>query len=802
MKIYKCIVCNYIYDEANEEKLFEELSDDWVCPVCGSPKRIFVLLSEGEREVPENESTVADILVNQMAAWGVEYVFSIPGTSSLGIVDAVRKVEKLKYVQVRHEQTAAFMASAYGKLTGHVAACLTIAGPGATNLATGLYDAKMDSSPVLAITGQVKRQLIGPGSFQEIDQYSFFEPICVFNEVLMSKEQTTTLCTLAIKQALVHRGVAHLTVPNDIQKQTYTTKILPVEGRIPNMNINPSEYLVKEAALVIDQATRPVIIVGFGAKNQGEKLIKLARKIDAPIVSTYRGRGIIDEDDELYIGGHGDIGSTTAAQLVDEADLLIVIGSSFSDKTQIPEKKTIQVDIDPMSLGRRFPVDKALMGNSADIIARLTKYVQKIDKPEYLSRIKKLKQEWLGVLEKEIDSSATPIRPSYIIKVLNDNISGDAVISVDVGENAWWFGRNFRMKKDQEVILSGSLASMGFGLPGALTAQLVYPDRQVICFTGDGGFSMVMADFMTAVKYGLPIKVFLLNNGQLGMIMQEQKVENYPNWQTELHNCDFAEYARSCGGVGIKVNKAEELEDAVKKALASDKPVIIDINTDPRRFVSVTPDEEAGGLPGIQAMPNGPFIVDNLKSLKNSRGDNIPVMPTLSLCRCGESKNKPFCDETHTKIGFHDDKEEDRVPDKLDTYPGNKITIHDNRGVCSHAGFCTDNSPKVFDSSHEPWIDPDADDADNTGNTIRMCPSGALSYTRDGILYKDQDRDPSVMVSKDGPYRITGFIGFQDAKGNKPESQEHYTLCRCGHSKNMPFCSGQHWWVNFKDDKN
>ena len=802
MKIYKCIVCNYIYDEAKEGKAFDELPEDWVCPVCGLSKKVFVLLTEGEGKVSETESTVADILVRQMAEWGVEYVFSIPGTSSLGIVDAVRKVDKLKYIQVRHEQTAAFMASAYGKLTGHVAACLTIAGPGATNLATGLYDAKMDSSPVLAISGQVKRQLIGPGSFQEIDQHSFFEPICVFNEVMMSEEQTTTLCTLAIKQALVHRGVAHLTVPNDIQKQPCNMEILPVEGRIPNMNVSPCEYLTKEAARLIDKATRPVIIFGFGARNQGEKLLEFARKIDAPLVSTYRGKGIIDEDEELYAGSHGDIGSKTAAQLVHEADLLIVIGSSFSDKTQLPEKKTIQVDIDPMMLARRFPVDKALMGNSADIISNLTKYVQKNDKPDYLSQIKKLKQEWLEVLEKEIDSSATPIRPSYIIKVLNDNVSGDAVISVDVGENAWWFGRNFKMTKDQEVILSGSLASMGFGLPGALAAQLVYPDRQVICFTGDGGFSMVMADFMTAVKYGLPVKVFLLNNGQLGMIMQEQKVENYPNWQTELYNCDFAEYAQNCGGVGIRVNKAEELEDAIKKALVSDKPVIVDINTDPSRFGSVTAGEETESLPRIQAMENGPFIVNNLNSLKNSRGDSIPVESTMSLCRCGESKSKPFCDETHTEIGFRDDKEENRVPDKLDTYEGNKITIHDNRGVCAHTGYCTDNSPKVFDSSHEPWIQPDADDAQKTSRTIRMCPSGALSYTKDGVLYKDQDREPSVMVARDGPYRITGSIEFQDPKGDKPESQEHYTLCRCGHSKNTPFCSGQHWYVNFKDDKN
>jgi len=230
MAKYRCTVCNYIYDEEKEGKRFTELPEDWRCPVCNAPESAFVLLTEKTKEKKKEETTVSDILAEQMAEWGVKYVFGIPGTSSLGVVEAVRKNDKLKYIQVRHEQTAAFMASAYGKLTGNIAACLTVAGPGATNLATGLYDAKLDHSPVLALTGLVKRQLIGPGSFQEIDQHSFFEPICVFNKVLMSEDQTTTLITLAIKHALVERGVSHISIPNDVQKLPYNTKIIPMEG--------------------------------------------------------------------------------------------------------------------------------------------------------------------------------------------------------------------------------------------------------------------------------------------------------------------------------------------------------------------------------------------------------------------------------------------------------------------------------------------------------------------------------------------------------------------------------------------
>ena len=583
---FRCTVCNYIYDEAKEGREFSILADDWTCPVCNALKIAFVPLAEDREKKPSRQKTVSDVLVEQMAEWGINYVFGIPGTSSLGLVEAIRKNTRIKYYQVRHEQTAAFMASAYGKLTGNIAACLTVAGPGAVNLATGLYDAKLDHAPVLAITGLVKRQLIGPGSFQEIDQHSFFEPICVFNKILMSEDQTTRLITLAIKHALVDRGVSHISVPNDLQKLPHEADVLPMQGRIPNRNILQCDHLIKDAASVINNAKRPVIISGFGAIGQGIKLLQLAEKISSPIATTFRGKGVIDEDNELYVGSHGTIGSTAAAKLVRESDLLIVIGSSFSDMTQIPQKRIIQIDIDPMMIAKNYPVEVGLWGNSAELIPKLTEAVKKKPNTEYLAEVTRLKGEWVSQLMREADASRTPIRPQYIIKVLNDRISSDAVISLDVGENSWWFGRNFWMKQTQKMVMSGYLASMGAGLPGAMAAQVAYPDKQVVCITGDGGFSMVMGDFLTAVKYELPVKIILFNNKQLGMIMQEQKVENYHNWQTDLYNCDFAEFARNCGGIGIKVTDPKELDRSIENALSSDKPVIVDIDTDPRRFIS------------------------------------------------------------------------------------------------------------------------------------------------------------------------------------------------------------------------
>jgi pyruvate oxidase len=584
MAKYRCTVCNYVYDEAKEKVKFSDLPKEWVCPVCGAPKTAFVLLS-GAAEEKKAENTVSEVLIDQIAEWGIQYVFGIPGTSTLGVVDAVRKSSKVKYLQVRHEETAAFMASAYGKLTGHVAACLGVSGPGATNLATGLYDASLDHSPVLALTGLVARQLIGPGSTQEIDQYSFFEPICVFNKILMSEDQTTTLATLAVKHALLERGVSHIGIPNDVQKLPCKRDILPLEGRMPNLAFSQENALIEKAASVIDHAERPAIIAGFGAMGQGDKLLKLAQKVSAPIVTTFRAKGVIDEDGALCVGGHGTIASTAAAELVRKADLLIVVGSSFSELTQLPEKRTVQIDINPMMIAKTYPVEVGLLGNSAVLLPKLTEKVKENLKPTYMEEISQLKQDWQRQLQREADGSLKPIRPQYIIKVLNDKLAADAVISLDVGENCWWFGRNFQMKQTQKMVMSGYLASMGFGLPGAMAAALAYPDRQAVCIAGDGGFSMLMADFLTALKYGMPVKVFIMNNGRLGMIMQEQKVEGYESWQTELYNFDFADYAEHSGGIGIKVTAPDELEGAVDKALSADKAVIVDIETDPRRFL-------------------------------------------------------------------------------------------------------------------------------------------------------------------------------------------------------------------------
>jgi thiamine pyrophosphate-dependent acetolactate synthase large subunit-like protein len=528
------------------------------------------------------DRTVSDVIVAGLSSWGVEYIFGLPGTTCLGLVDAIRRQEGMTFVKVRHEEAAALMASAYAKLTGKVGVCLTIAGPGATNLITGLYDAKMDRAPVLAITGQVKLQYIGPGSFQEIDQDALFNSFCVFNKTINSKEQTVELVTLALKHALVERGVSHLAIPNDIQKESLEADIELMEGRIPDFRIS-NTGLIERAAGLIEESDRVVMIAGWGARDQGDNLMKLSERIKAPIITTFRAKGVVPEDYEFSLGVLGDVGTPMARRYVNDADLLLVFGSSFSEKTNIPRKRTIQVDIDPMNLGRGFPIELAILGDCGVVIEELLERVEERENQSVLEDFRTEKERWYAQLEKEADSVETPLRAPFIFKVLRETIDPDAIVAIDVGDNGFWFGRNFLMER-QTLLMSGYLATMGFGLPAGVAAKLASPDRQVVCVTGDGGFAQVMGDFLTAVRNNLDIIVIILNNREFAMISVEQKIEGYPKFATELNNPDFSEYAISCGGVGFRVKEPGELKDALEKAISVKKPVIVDIETDPGRF--------------------------------------------------------------------------------------------------------------------------------------------------------------------------------------------------------------------------
>ncbi|MDD1673134.1 MAG: thiamine pyrophosphate-dependent enzyme [Methanomicrobiales archaeon] len=590
MAKWVCSVCGYVYDEETGEIstqtppgiAFSDLPDTWRCPVCGAEKSAF-------RRIPEEdvhkgaETTVADVVVSELAAWGVRFAFGIPGSSSLGLVDALRRNKKIRYIVVRHEENAAMAASAYNKFTGDLAACLTIAGPGATNLSTGLYDAKEDHASVISLNGQVAMQYTGPGRIQEIDQDAFFRPITVYNNTIYDKQMTVLLLTQALKFAILNHGVGQLSIPNNIQKEPLNTSYCPKETCIPDIHILPDVKQIQRAADAINQAKNPVILAGWGAYSEGEQVVGMAQRIGAPILTTYRAKGILPEAYEWVIGILGNVGSPQARVLANEADLLITLGVGFSKFTDVPtDKPLVQIDIDPMKLGKNSQTIP-LWGDSTRVIPELLTRLHQRETGEIQARIQKMKKDWDDQREREADPIAVPIRPPYIMKILSETIPEDALLSIDVGENQWWFGRNFRIKR-QRFAMSGYLGTMGFGLPGAIAAKLAYPEKEVYCITGDGGFSQAMAEFLTAVKYDLPMVVIIMNNHQLGMIQVEQMMENYPNFGTDLYNPDFSAYADACGGVGLRVEKPPDLQPAVEKARNLKIPVIIDVETDPKRF--------------------------------------------------------------------------------------------------------------------------------------------------------------------------------------------------------------------------
>jgi pyruvate oxidase len=527
------------------------------------------------------EKTASEVIVDQLVKAGVRYVFGIPGHTCLGIVEAIRKNKDIEFITVRHEEAAALMASAYAKISDRLGVVLTIAGPGATNLMTGLYDAKMDHAPVLALTGQVDLQFIGRDVLQEIDQNALFEPVSLFNKVITTGDETAEIMLLAIKNALVRRGVAHLGVPTNIQRTKTVQMAKPLSGRIPQLKIRPAEELCKKAANRIDSAESPVVLIGWGARYAADNCLELAEKIGAPITTTFKAKGIVSETNPQSIGVHGSVGTGPSKELVHDSDLLIVVGSSFSAQTAIPpDKPIIQVDYDSMALGKRFPVELPLWGSVEDTVPLLGRLVKKRRNEPTLQKIKTLMDKWYQRIEPVLSSDEVPIHPARVLKALQKKIPDEAMISIDAGDNSWWFGKYFRMNK-QKFILSGYLATMAFGFAGALGAAFAYPRVKSIAITGDGAFSMVMADFTTAVKYHLPVVAIVYDNSELSMITHEQATEGFPKYGTELINPNFAEFAESCGGDGFDVRRPDELESALGKAMDSPKPSIVNVHTNP-----------------------------------------------------------------------------------------------------------------------------------------------------------------------------------------------------------------------------
>jgi len=582
---WKCTVCNYIYDEEKEGKKFKDLSPDWVCPVCGAPKSAFVRIG---KKIPEKRAvtapTVAEKIVEQLSAIGVKYIYGIPGDSILPLIEALSNQNKIKFVLTRHEETAAFMASAHAKLTDEIGVCLSIAGPGATNLITGLMDAATDGAPVLALTGQVPQVFLGSESLQEIDQIELFEPFTVFNETIAKPAQAISLTVLAVKNAYFKRGVALLSLPTDVLAEELEDEIWKPEEHLFKQTMAPADEDVEKAVKFIDESRRPIILGGWGIRNCGKEVVELAEKISAPIATTSRAKGVIPETHGLAVGVLGSIGTRFAAKAMTKADLIIVIGSGFRQRNLVPNLPIVQIDIDGVKLGKSFPIKVGLTGGAKAVLKKLIEKVsaKKLDE-KYFDEIKKIKVKHLGEIKEDSENMSVPIYPGFVIQAIKRHAEKNAIITVDVGDHTYWFYKKY-ICDGEKTLISANMASMAFALPASLVAQIDFPNRQVICVAGDGGFSMLMADFTTAVYNRLPVKVVVFNDNKLKNVKKEQMMYMYNEFGTKFVNPNFAEFAKSCGGEGYRVEKPEELDKALEQAFKSDKPAIVDVVVDPEKM--------------------------------------------------------------------------------------------------------------------------------------------------------------------------------------------------------------------------
>lgn len=533
---------------------------------------------------PVHQPKLMDQMVQVMTDWGVDTVFGMVGHSNLGVADAFYLAEKagrLRYFGIRHEGAAAFAASGYAKLTGRPAACFSIAGPGATNLLTGLWDAKVDRVPILALTGQVNTQVLGPGAFQEVPLAEAFSAVAAWSQTVLRPENATELMALALKHAIVERDVAHLIFPDEVQTMPAynAAKPRPKDGRIAHPQITPPTADLKKAIQMLNEAKRPGIIIGNGARPYAAQILALAEQMDAPVITTFKAKGAVPDSHPLACGVLGRSGTPVASATMTRSDLLLVLGASFSNHTSITTKRPIiQVDFDRMMLGKFHEVTLPLWGEIGTTVALIQEQVAPQSHPDRREYVARLWTHWRAEKEKRANREAADgrIPNAYILQELSQVIPDNAVIAVDVGNNAYSLGMYFESKA-QDFIMSGYLGSIGFAFPAAMGAWAAAPDRPIVAVAGDGGFGQYMAEFTTAVKYHMPITLILLNNCELAKISREQRGGSFHVWQTSLVNPNFAQYAQNCGGLGIRVEETADLRPALEKALAYDGPSLVEI---------------------------------------------------------------------------------------------------------------------------------------------------------------------------------------------------------------------------------
>lgn len=527
--------------------------------------------------------TAAQYVVDQLAAWDVDIVFGLAGDTIIPLLEALRTSRSVRYIGVRHEESAAFMASAYAKLTGRPGVCLAEAGPGAVHLLNGVYDAHLDRVPLLALTGESHRRHLGTRHWQTVNQHMLYEDATCFNHTLTVAEQLPEIMYRAMRAAVETPGAVRLGIPADLQAAPLTASVRRRPGFINRAPL-PDKDAVERAVTIIQRARRPLLFIGRGARHQRKAIETLADKIRAPIVHTLPAVGIVPTRHPRNLGVAGVFGTEAAAEALGRADAVVVIGSTWWQPEYAPDAKYIQIDRDPRHLGLTFPADVGLAGDAGVVISELVQKVPPSGREEWEEEIQRLKSGGSETIPRDSRDTGHPgegtagpgLHPRRIMAALNKHLDDDAVICLDVGENTYWVSSLFDGDR-HELLLSGHWRSMGFGLPAAIAAALSRPRRQVAAIVGDGGFAMTMAEFTTAAAHSLPIITVVLNNELLALEGRKQMEKGLEPFGISLHNPDFGRYAELCGGIGFRVGTEAELEEALEAAVRSRKPAVIDV---------------------------------------------------------------------------------------------------------------------------------------------------------------------------------------------------------------------------------
>jgi pyruvate dehydrogenase (quinone) len=536
---------------------------------------------------------VAEALIRRLADWGVDTVFGLPGDGINGIMEGLRRQQhRVRFVLVHHEEAAAFMATGYAKATGKLGVCLATSGPGGIHLLNGLYDAKLDHVPVLAITGMQETPLLGTGYQQEVNLDKLYQDVTEYDQMIYHPAQLPAVVDNAVRNAYARRGVAHLTVPNDIQvadagaepwqhvAPARRPRTMPVMLSAPGQ---PREQDLQKIANLLADGKKIAILAGAGARHAREELLILAETLAAPIVKTLPGKATVPDDSLYTTGGIGMLGTRPSEELMAEIDTLLMVGTNFPYTKHLPapgQVRVAQIEADPARAGARIPTEVPVVGDAKLSLQGLLPMLKQRSDTAFLEKCQKAMGKWRETMAVQQNADRDPIAPQYLVSVLDELAAEDAVMTCDSGTVATWAARHWHIRGGRQFYLSGNLATMAPGLPYAIGIQHAMPGRQVIAYVGDGGFAMLMAEFITAIQHRLPVKVVINNNNALGQILWEQMILGYPEHGVRYPDpfVNYAAIATANGALGIKVERPGDVRSAVQRALSHSGPALVDVN--------------------------------------------------------------------------------------------------------------------------------------------------------------------------------------------------------------------------------